>query len=81
MESAVVEEQSDDEVVGESGDEDMLEDARSYLITLQITRELDMGDYTQAYWELFFLDFESGRFCPNNPPYSGYKAWNCEVLG
>jgi hypothetical protein len=49
VESAVVEEQSDDEVVGESGDEDMLEDARSYLITLQITRELGMGDYTRAY--------------------------------
>jgi hypothetical protein len=35
--------------LGESDDEDMLEDARSYLITLQITRELDTGDYTRAY--------------------------------
>jgi CMP-N-acetylneuraminic acid synthetase len=49
VERAVVEEQSDDEVVGESDDEDILEDARSYLITQQITRELDMGDYTRAY--------------------------------
>jgi hypothetical protein len=31
---------------GESDDEHMLEDVRSYLITLQITRELDMGDCT-----------------------------------
>ena len=35
--------------VGESDDEDILKDARSYLITLQITRELDIGDYTRAY--------------------------------